>query len=382
MKKSSLILKIVLFAALVFSSCSQNTEGFQSFLQGIDNSPAKDKQILLDAYVKKHTWPQVEGEKVYFLVKDSLHKNIYLSGDMNSWTADSVALQNITGTAYHFVEQTYPRNSRLEYKFVADSLWLRDLLNPIVTQNSPTENSVLMMPGYRFPTETLLIKENRTSSLDTLLFTRGNSGIPRELYIYRHPAADPNSPFIIFNDGPDYLRFGQARIILDNLIAGKRIPAVNAVFIEPLNRMKEYCMDDSYLFLIFKNILPKIKREFPQINTKTVGIGGVSLGGLISVYALKDYASEIDFVFSQSGSFWIEEQKILNELKDLKKPLRIYLDKGVFEKSQEPHINLAGLLTEKQIEHKYILHNEGHNWSNWRAHLSQALQYCLKESKK
>jgi len=205
----------------------------------------------------------------------------------------------------------------------------------------------------------------------------------RNVYFYRHPQAQKNSPLLIFHDGDEYLRLARSRIILDNLIAAQTIQPLNAVFIDPVNRMKEYWFDDDYLKMIFKELLPELIQLKQLDKNSPLGMVGASLGGLISIYALKNYSAKIDFIVSQSGALSIGKQKIFQDLEKVQRYRgKIYYDFGSFENLEEIHKKFELLLKEKNIIHQGNKFNEGHSWANWRAHLAPALKFCLEGNSK
>ena len=109
-------------------------------------------------------------------------------------------------------------------------------------------------------------------------------------------------------------------------------------------------------------------------------MGGASLGGLITFCALKYYSQNLDFIFSQSGSFWADDEAILNIIKQLPSiNTIIYLDYGSFEGTADTHKRLIQLLKEKGAHFSYDVYNEGHNWGSWRAHLDEALKFVFTE---
>lgn len=378
MKRLFKNIQVILLSILAFS-CSEKQHPFDVFLEEFANQPTTEKQNLLEEFVRLNKWPLVDNATVYFIIHDTTLSDVYLTGDMCAWKPDSLLMEHITGTNFYMKQMRFPSNARIEYKYVVSENHLLDLLNPYTGQGGYGKNSALCMPDYVFPKEILLQQKNHISRLDTLAFKSRLLKNERNIYIYQHPIAKPSSPILLFHDGSDYLNFGSTQIILDNLIATGKIPAVHVFFIDPVDRQKEYWLDDAYLRSVFSEMLPKLKKKYALDQENLLGMGGVSLGGLISLHALKNYATELDFVFSQSGALWVDSTRILVELERVDSlKTKVYFDYGVFENSIQVHTQLKNMLKQNQIHFQDNVFNEGHNWANWRAHLPLALTFGLK----
>ncbi len=366
-----LTLGLLLFAQIV--SCKKEEPTFSAVLSSLKELNANQKNVVLDKFVRFNPFPFIEDSVVYFLFRDTTDQPVFLAGDMTRWRPDSIQLMRIKDTNYRYTSIVLPTNARIEYKFVAGKKWYLDPFNPFKETGGLGSNSVLMMPDYRFPKEVLLKTKFMKSSLDTVLFRSKILKNKRRVYYYHHPEAKDESPLLIFNDGGDYLRFGKARTILDNLIGEGKIKPINALFVDPVNRNKEYWFNDRYLKMIFNELLPQMKQKY-KIKNRTLGMGGASLGGVISLYALKSYGEQLGFVFSQSGAIWIDKEKIIDILKDV--PVikaKVFLSFGEFENMNKSHDRLEKVFSQKSVRYVVKSFPEGHNWGNWRGHLDEML---------
>lgn len=372
------ITKISLIALLILS-CSADRHSFELFLEELETKPADQKQKMLQNFIKQNNWPMPEKETVYFIVQDSTHKSAYLTGDMCAWKPDSLQMEQISGTDFYVRKMDFPGDARVEYKYVLNGNYILDPLNPYTGKGEYGKNSALCMPAFVFEKTSLIQQKNHVSQIDTLQFKSRLLKDKRNIYIYRHPLATASSAIVLFHDGSDYLKFGSAQIILDNLIATERIPALCAVFIDPVDRQKEYWLNDNYLRAVFREMLPVVIDRYALNPESHIGMGGVSLGGLITLYALKDYSDELDFTFSQSSPLWVDSCKVLTELASCDSiKTHVYFDYGTFENMARVHSELVELMERKKIHFQINIFNEGHNWANWRAHLPLALTFGLK----
>ena len=367
----------ILLAAgfLILISCSGEPKTFSDVLVKVQGKPVAQAEIMIRDFCQRHDFPFTEDSVAYFLVENKTDSPAFVAGDFTQWRPDSIALKQIGKTHFYFAALKFPLNARLEYKFVIGKQWLLDPLNPFKEQGGYGENSVLMMPKYRFPREALLNPKLRISHLDTLIFKSRLLKNKRKIILYQHPKAKDKAPLLIFNDGSEYLRFARARIILDNLIGDNRIRPINVLFIDPVHRNKEYWLNDKYLRMVFRELLPFVLQRY-GLHPDTLGFGGASLGGEIALYALKDYGKQLNFVFSQSGAVWIDNAKVLNVLQSIPEiKTKIYASYGLFEGKgiQQGHQRLKSILKKKNVLFKLEKIPEGHNWGNWRGHLKDAL---------
>ncbi len=128
--------------------------------------------------------------------------------------------------------------------------------------------------------------------------------------------------------------------ILDSLIAGRFVPPLIVVGIDNADRFYEYAPfpgpfgaqagGDEYVRAIRDHLKPAIDRTFAtQADARHTLMAGVSLGGLITVFAGYAYDDVFGCVAGFSGSFWYGESEFF-EFAMMRKPdlARLYLDAG------------------------------------------------------
>lgn len=381
LKRSFFIVLILLFSLL--QGCTESDANFRNFLYSLSEVDEEERQEKMDAWISGVSeFPLLEDTTVIFIYQNRKEVPIFLTGDMNYWGKDTLPFFNIIGTDYYYCEYSLPEDARVEYKFNVNGNYVNDPLNNRRAAGAFGENSLLLMPAYEYPSETLIKRTVVYTKADTLNFKSNILKNERRVFFYRNADSDNKAPLIIFNDGSDYLLYGQATTILDNLISSEKIPACNAVFVDPVNRMKEYWMSDAYVEMLFTELLSFIKEKY-QADPQEIYMGGASLGGLISFYALKSYASRLDGVFSQSGSFWVDSLRIIDELQNADfSTVKIYYDYGSLESKGSAHSELNDFLHEKSARFSWEKVNEGHSWGNWKGHLDNALIYIMNERNK
>lgn len=145
---------------------------------------------------------------------------------------------------------------------------------------------------------------------------------------------------------------------------------------------------DLYLDFIEKELLPKLKTDYfaGRFVEGTVGIGGSSLGGLISCYALYTRPQVYKKAICMSSSFWWNSEdfkKIVSTTRTYNPSSSFYLDSGDSGPSQDSKTQTenvkAALVQKGYIENKnlfYYLDKGGqHSESYWGKRFPIPMQY-------
>lgn len=111
----------------------------------------------------------------------------------------------------------------------------------------------------------------------------------RKFQIYLPPNYDNTKQYrtIYFNDGSFYLSEGKLKNVLDYMIAQQELEPVVAVFIDYLERNREYIYKTkkNYMDFFVNELLPLIEKDF-AVRTDPDGrvIVGASNGGVFATY--------------------------------------------------------------------------------------------------
>jgi predicted alpha/beta superfamily hydrolase len=103
---------------------------------------------------------------------------------------------------------------------------------------------------------------------------------------------------------------------------------------------------DPYLDFLIDTVKPCIDNEFrTQPERATTGIGGSSMGGLISIYGYMRRPDVFGMCISMSGAYWFADKAILTYVGTNEPPApgRVYLDSGTGEKYEPPGSMFRGL---------------------------------------
>lgn len=143
---------------------------------------------------------------------------------------------------------------------------------------------------------------------------------------------------------------------------------------------------DAYLRFLLEEVRPRVDRRFRTLPGWTrTGIGGSSLGGLISLYGFFRFPGSFGFVAALSPSLWFAEERLFQFIRDAPfVPGRIYLDGGTEESPGmvERLRALEALLRAKGYRDRDTLRvvvdaGATHHESHWGRRFRNALPFLL-----
>jgi enterochelin esterase family protein len=158
------------------------------------------------------------------------------------------------------------------------------------------------------------------------------------------------------------------------------------------NRSTEYGMNDKYVKFFCDELVNFVDGNYSTFRLPQGRlVVGDSYAGLISLYIALSRTDVFANVYSQSGYFSFNNDRIIKLIDEHhKKQIKIYLDIGTYEEkvgadflpSSELNFTNANrrmkqVLASKDYDFIYKEYHEGHTWGNWRRHLIDALKYFL-----
>ncbi len=374
-------------------------KNFKNLLKQINTGKADEDDVkkFISIATNKGTIPITHRNKAVFIYYDENARSVEMRGDATGWSK-GVKMKKAGSTSLFYLEQTYPEDARLDYKFVVDGRWILDPLNPYKCLGGFGPNSELRMPKFKFSwwvTET----PSRTGTLQDVKMRSDVLNETRKITLYLPPDHSPNTsyPIVYFQDGGDYLQMGEAKKVLDNLISKREIPPVIAVFVHPKDRNIEYTLNEKYARFFAEELIPFIESQwFSQGPNKRLIVGD-SLGALISMFIAFKYpetfkkviaqSPAVDFYYNRKMSFlgYNIDQKIVFADEIAKSPCKgteIYMCLGTFELGDKTGRKanfkaLIDLLKSKKYTVKAVWYNQGHSWGMWKDDLGKALIHFL-----
>lgn len=237
---------------------------------------------------------------------------------------------------------------------------------------------------------------------------------PRDVAVYLPPGYDPAGrryPVFYLQDGQNLFdpatafagQDWQADITADRLIRTGAIEPVIlvGVYHTGVRRVSEYTPTrdphsrkggkaDRYAELLARELKPFVDREYRTLKAAThTGVGGSSLGGLVSLMAALCYPKVFGRVAVISPSVWWDRRAILDKVRAFSGAVRprIWLDSGTAEGNSPAQVVAdADLLRETLIERGWkdghnlrysVDEGAGHNERAWGYRFGMVLQYLF-----
>lgn len=359
------------------------------FREGVPDAGA------IDDFMRNNRFPLVEPGQVTFLFRgqaDEVHLRRWISG-FNT----SLPMQSLDGTDLWALTMELPGKSRFEYKFEVvrggDRSLELDALNEVQAHDPFGANSVCQGFGYKRPRWTLQDPDTRCGTLTPLEVESEVFAGRRDVQVYLPARFRSNRryPLLVVHDGPDYLRYADFKIVLDNLIHRLEIPAMIVALTQSPDRLVEYTGDPRHARFIADELLPALSEKFPLIdNRSSRGLMGASLGGVASLHTASMYPDLFGQLLLQSGSFAFSDLgqhqkgpifdpvvRFMNAYR--KRPFvlaeKIYLSCGIYESLIYENRSLVPLLQAQGMRINFEEARDAHNWENWRDRLRNGLTW-------
>lgn len=232
--------------------------------------------------------------------------------------------------------------------------------------------------------------KNPKGKIHSLSFSSQILKNKREVWVYTPPSyqwLDGPYPLLVVFDGQAYTsELIPTAIILDNLLAEKKIPPLVALFFNSIDqetRSRELSCNSRLVKCLMQELLPWLSRRFfvTKSPSQTI-IAGSSLGGLAAAYVAYCHPERFGNVLSQSGAFWwnpIEESHepwLIQQFETASSPLPIHFYLDVGNQETEKNHDQMSMIELNQHLHK-ILENKGcsviyyefegdHDYESWR----------------
>jgi enterochelin esterase family protein len=273
---------------------------------------------------------------------------------------------------------TLPRDAYVEYIFYNPETEERiaDPLNPRSISNGFGERNHFFYMPEAAPSP---FAERRAEvRAGTVTRHRVNAGFlqddgQRDVYLYRPPVKEA-VPLLIVYDGYDYLQRGKLAVIVDNLIAEKRIRPIAMAFLQngKSRRSVEYFCSDATLMWLENDILPLARKHLRLLNIGhnpgAYGVLGASASGLMSMYTGLRMPEIFGKVLCQAGVFsWAGRDFAVVDLVRYShaRQVKIWMDVGTLDELLEDNRRMIALLDKRQYNVTYREFSGGHNYTAW-----------------
>lgn len=349
----------------------------------------------VDAFVAATEFPLVDGSDVTFVWRGSAEQ-VFLRCWISGFDT-AQPLHSLAGTDLWATTIELPPGSRIEYKLEIIAAGRRQLvvdpLNPVLAHDPFGANSVCQGAGYERPSWTFHDPEVRRGGLDTIRVDSPALGEAREVSLYLPARFRRNRryPLLVVHDGPDYLKYADLRIVLDNLIHHLDIPPLIVALTESPDRLREYAADDRHAAFIGDDLLPYLDSNYPLLDDRaTRGIMGASFGAVAALHAAWRAPASFGCLLLQSGSFAFSDigrhsrgpmfdpvARFMNAFREDPGDLsgRIYMSCGIYESLIYENRSLLPRLQAQGLDVRFEEARDAHNWENWRDRLRSGLSW-------
>lgn len=350
------------------------------------------KEIIQRA--RKFGNPVMEGNQAVFIWEGKHAPAI--AGDFNNWDSSGTIFTRVSPRLHPASAKptfsctlTFPRDAYIEYAFddpVSQKRFLDPLNRNSLNNGVGGRNNFFYMPeGRPSPLTTRRVGTpagevtyHRVSTW--MLYGKGE----RTVHLYQ-PPVQGRVPLLVVYDGTDYLRRGRLAVIVDNLIAQKRIHPIAMAFLQNggPRRSVEYFCSDATLAWLDHEVIPLARRELNLLDVKrhpgAYGVLGASAGGLMSLYTGLRMPEIFGKALTQSGvSSWKRRDFATVDLVKHKhaRELQIWLDAGKFEWGWllKDNRRMKALLKENGYQFVYREYSGGHNYTSWRDDVWRGLE--------
>lgn len=326
--------------------------------------------------------PVIEGKMVTFIWQGKTAPR--LMDDLHNWEEEPQTMQ-LAGTELWSYSMPLATDAYFEYAFIDPKTGERvsDPLNPNRIWNGINAyNHIFYMPRSG---PTPLVQAVKGVARGTV--TRHQIptkeyvvGANRTVYLYQPPVRAP-VPLVVVYDGPDYLKRARLNVIVDNLIAAKRVRPFAMAMVQNGGpaRSLEYSCSESTLGFVFECVISLAQEQLSLTppSVEPYGVLGASLGGLMAMYTGIRLPQVFRKVISQSGAFILKEHKfVVVDLVRYAPPpeIDIWMDAGRYEWLLDGNQQMYALLKKKNYKVKYHEFSGGHNYTAWRDDIWRGLE--------
>ena len=249
---------------------------FAAFLQKVN--AAKDKQAVIDEYLKGKTTPLIEGDFVQFVIQGD-YQDTAVASDLFGLRQER-RMQKVAGTKLFYFGVKVPESTRASYVFFADYKPIADPNNDRQTVSTGITGE--MEPMFRGPSTPLTfswfdkgnIAADLPVSVDDQTATLAGKIVDAkldskameteiDLSVYLPPGyadSDQQYPVVFVHDGQVAMEQGNQAHIVDALIQKKQIRPAVVVFIH--SRFFPMRGVGAYPQMFADELLPKIQQDY------------------------------------------------------------------------------------------------------------------------
>ena len=385
-------------------------------LKELEKSIASGNQNALGQFWQEITQrgtPLVEplpGDQQNMLVTflwrgDQATQSVIVAGGVAGPDFGQNQLAHLAKTDVWYRSYRTPRYARFTYIFSINAEFKLDPLNSHRVPAYPREVSAVELPDAPPQPWSNLRPGVPAGRVEKRSMKSAILNNERDIFIYTPPGyradGEPYHLLVVF-DGGAYIEWVPTPVILDNLLAEKKLPPFVAVVVANASqelRGRELPCYAPFAEFLAKELVPWVRANY-RVTTdpqQTV-VAGSSYGGLASAYMGFTHPEIFGNILSQSGAYWWKPEGsnepgwlIQQYVKSPQLRLRFYMDVGLFEnfptRDNGPSMvninrHLRDVLRAKGYPVTYREFAGGHEYFNWRGTLADGLLALMEPEKK
>jgi enterochelin esterase family protein len=278
------------------------------------------------------------------------------------------------------------------YGFSVDGLTVMDPVNPLIKPNLLNPSSMVHVPGpSTLPWE---INDVPRGTVHRHFYKSRIVGDYRDYHVYAPPGYDPKAgrkyPVLYLlhgfsDDSSGWTAVGRAHVILDNLLAQGKIKPMLVVmtlgygapeilqagFRDPNVVRKNY---EGYRDALFQEVIPQIEKDYrASSDRRDRAIAGLSMGGAESLFVGLNALDRFAWVgaFSAGGLPENHAEVFAGLDKQANDKLKLlWVACGKQDFLFQANNKLDAFLTERGVQHQYVVTEGAHTWLVWRRYLA------------
>jgi enterochelin esterase-like enzyme len=352
----------------------------------------------VDRFLARREVPIVEGARCTFLYRGEADE-VFLVHRIFG-LPDHLPLRRLRGTDLWYAVLELPDGSRVEYQLEVvrggQRERVNDPLNPRLAHFPMGSSSICYAHGYEIPDWTRFDPEARPGSLtDLVVPSRAlRRNCPVTLYRPARFRPDGRYPLLIVHDGGDYLRFADAKTVLDNLIHRLDVAEIVAAFSYPGDRLAEYANSAAHARFLTAELLPRLEADLPLAGPPLGRcLMGSSFGAVAALSTAYRYPGVYGSLLLQSGSFVFTDighdhgggppfepvVRFMNRYRAAPRRVadRVFVSCGVHEPLIVPNRAMVPVFEAAGMAVRYEEARDGHSWENWRDRLRDGLSWIF-----
>ncbi len=383
------MLSAVVAALLVASTGPAAGEGppatFAALLAAVQQAPAAEAEAAVERFLAaRHGTPIVDGRTVTFLVQGTAERPPRILADFNGWgyrafdepDPQAGVMTRLGGSGWFYLRTELAAAARVEYLVREGPQQLGpDPRNPRRAAHGAGASEVVGSAWVESPD----VRGPEPSAHGaTLAFDVPSRllGAPRHIVVYTPPGYDSRRayPAVFFHDGSLVLESGDARRLLDRLIARHRMAAVVAVFVDPLSRGDDYAPGAAFREFFATELLPWVETRFAVARDASrhavVGLSRSALAALDLAWRRPDLFGRCGLLIPSTEPGGLPAAIAAAPRRDV----RFVVVAGLYDRLLLPQARaLRQALAARGYALEYREVPEGHQTDTWRGHLGEVL---------